>query len=149
MGTLPRPAAVPPPTQTRELWVLVGFAVAQGLFGAFASLICLGVIKFGGGWYTDFRPGWFGGHWWWVAVTAAAGVIVGLLRWLTRLPVEVPGLFDDLRAQRVDTGLVPGTIVVSVMSLIGGSSVGPEKVLGTIGGGVGSWIAQRRRMGQE
>jgi hypothetical protein len=38
-----------------------------------------------GKWYADSDPGWFGGHWWWVAVTAAAGVVVGLRR-LMRLP---------------------------------------------------------------
>ena len=64
----------------------MGYAVALGVFGAFAGLVFIGVIKFGGKWYTDSHPGWFGGHWWWVAVAAAAGVAVGLLRRLTRLP---------------------------------------------------------------
>ena len=129
--------------------MLVGYAVALGVFGGFAGLVILGVIKLGGRWYTDSRPGWFGGYWWWVAVTAAAGVVVDLLRRLTRLPGEVPGLFGDLRAEHVDPGLVLGTVAVSVVSLIGGASVGPEKVLGTMGGGVGSWIARRRRLGQD
>ena len=84
-----------------------------------------------------------------MAVTAAAGVVVGLLRRLTRLPEEVPGLFDDLQAEHVDPGLVPGTVAVSAVSLIGGASVGPEKVLASIGGGVGSWMAQRRGLGKE
>ena len=139
----------PPVTQNREFWVLMGYAAALGVFGAFASLAFLGVIKFGGSWYTDSRAGWFGGRWWWVAVTVAAGVVVGLLRRLTRLPEEVPGLFDDLHAEHVDLGLVPGTMAVSAVSLIGGASVGPEKVLASMGGGAGSWIARRRRLGEE
>ena len=36
-----------------------------------------------------------------------------------------------------------------MVSLIGGASVGPEKVLSRIGGGAGSWIAWRRRLGKE
>ncbi len=120
------------------------YAAALGVFGAFAGLVSLGIIKFGGRWGSDSSPGWFGGHWWWVAVTAAAGVVVGLLRRLTRLPEEVPGLFDDIQAAHVDPGLVRGTVAVSALSLIGGASVGPEKVLASIGGGVGSWMAQRR-----
>jgi len=144
-----RPTAAPPVTRTREFWVLVGYAAALGVFGAFAGLISLGVIKFGGMWSTDSRPGWFGGHWWWVAVTAAAGVVVGLLRRLTRLPEDVPGLFEDLKAERFDAGLVPGTVAVSVASLIGGASVGPEKVLASMGAGVGSWLARRRELGKE
>jgi len=127
----------------------MGYAAALGVFGGFAGLVSLGAIKFGGSWGTDSRPGWFGGHWWWVAVTAAAGVVAGLLRRLTSLPEEVPGLFDDLRAERFDARLVPGTVAVSAVSLIGGASVGPEKLLASMGAGAGSWMAQRRRLGKE
>ncbi len=143
------PAAAPPVTQKREFWVLMGYAVALGVFGAFAGLVFIGVIKFGGKWYTDSDPGWFGGHWWWVAVAAAAGALVGLLRRLTRLPQEVPGLFADLHTGHVDPGLVPGIVAVSTVSLIGGASLGPEKALGSMGGGAGSWLAQRRALGTE
>ena len=145
----PGPAAAPPVTQKREFWVLMGYAVVLGVFGAFAGLIFVGAIKFGGKWYSDSQPGWFGGHWWWVAVAAAAGVAVGLLRRLTRLPWETPGLFDDLQTGHVDTGLVPGIAAVSLVSLIGGASLGPEKALGSMGGGAGSWIAGRRGLKTE
>jgi len=134
-------------TQQREFWTLLGYAIALGVFGGFASLAVLGVIKWGGRWYAASNPGWFGGAWWWV--TGGAGLVVGLLRQLTRLPDEVPGLFEDLQAEQVEPMLVPGTMVVSMVSLIGGASVGPEKVLGTIGGGAGSWIARRKHLGQE
>ena len=43
----------------------MGYAVVLGVFGAFAGLIFVGAIKFGGKWYSDSHPGWFGGHWWW------------------------------------------------------------------------------------
>jgi H+/Cl- antiporter ClcA len=127
----------------------MGYATALGVFGAFAGLVYLGIIKLGSRWSADSNPGWFDGHWWWVAITAAAGIVVGLLRRLTRLPEDVPGFFDDVRAGRVDPRLVPGTVAVSAVSLIGGASVGPEKVLTSIGGGVGSWVAQRRGLSEE
>ena len=149
MSATSGPVAAPPVTQKREFWVLMSYAVALGVFGAFAGLVFIGVIKFGGKWYTDSHPGWFGGRWWWVAVAAAAGLAVGLLRRLTRLPWKTPGLFDDLQEERVETRLVPGIAVVSAVSLIGGASLGPEKALGTMGGGAGSWIAQRRALGKE
>ena len=81
-------------------------AVVLGIFGGFAGLIFVGVIKFGGKWYSDSHPGWFGGHWWWVAVAAAAGVAVGLVRRLTRLPWETPGLFDDLQTAPILTAFL-------------------------------------------
>src|SRR5512132_3738227 len=102
------PTAAPPVTQQREFWVLMGYAVALGVFGAVAGLVFIGVITFGGTWYDDSDPGWFGGHWWWVAVAAAAGAVVGLLRRLSRLPQNVPGLFEDLQTEHVNPGLVPG-----------------------------------------
>ena len=143
------PTAAPPVTQKRDFWVLMGYAVALGVFGAVAGLVFIGVIQFGGKWYSDSDPGWFGGHWWWVAVAAAAGALVGLLRRVTRLPQEVPGLFADLQTEHVDFRLVPGIVAVSTVSLIGGASLGPEKALGAMGGGAGSWLAQRRALGKE
>ena len=143
------PAPEVPIVQKREFWVLMGYAVALGVFGAFVGLVFMGVIDFGGKWYTDSDPDWFGGQWWWVAVTAAAGVIVGLLRRLTRLPERIAGLFDDLKDGHVDPRLVPGIAAVSAVSLIGGASLGPEKALGAMGGGAGTWLARRRALGDE
>ncbi len=143
------PPAAPPVTQKREFWVLMGYAVVLGVFGGVAGLVFIGVIDLGGEWYSDSDSGWFGGHWWWVAIAAAAGAVVGLLRRLTRLPQEVPGLFEDLQTEHVDPGLVPGIVAVSTVSLIGGASLGPEKALGAMGGGAGSWLAQRRALGKE
>jgi H+/Cl- antiporter ClcA len=143
------PPASPPFTQTREFWVLIAYAVALGVFGAFAGLIFMGVVGYGNNWYVDANSGWFGGHWWWIAVTAAAGVVVGLLRRLMRLPQELPGLIADLQEEHVDPKLVPGIAAVSAVSLIGGASLGPEKALGSIGGGAGSWLSRRRGLGKE
>ena len=143
------PGAEQPVTQKREFWVLMGYAVALGMFGAVAGLVFIGVIKFGGEWYSDSDPGWFGGHWWWVAVAAVAGAVVGLLRRLTRLPQKVPGLVADLQEEYVDPRLVPGIVAVSTVSLIGGASLGPEKALGAMGGGAGTWLARRRKLSKE
>jgi H+/Cl- antiporter ClcA len=129
--------------------VLVGYAVVLGTFGAFAGLAFLGVVKVGDHWTTGSGSGWFAGHWWWVAVTGTAGIVVGLLRRLTRLPDHIPGLFEDLKAERFDARLVPGTVAVSALSLIGGASVGPEKALASTGAGVGSWLSERRRLDEE
>jgi len=109
-----------------------------------AALLFRGGIGVGDNWYAPANPGWFGGQWWWIAVTAGAGVLVGLLRRLTHLPDQTSGLIADLQDEHVDPGPVPAIVAVSAVSLIGGASLGPEKALGSIGGGAGTWIARRR-----
>jgi H+/Cl- antiporter ClcA len=143
------PAAQRPLTQTREFWVLIACSVGLGILGALAGLAFIGVTGFGNKWYVDSDPSWFGGHWWWIAVTASAGVAVGLLRRFTHLPEDIPGLITDLQSGEVNPRLVPGIVVVSAVSLIGGASLGPEKALGSIGGGAGTWISRRREMDEE
>jgi H+/Cl- antiporter ClcA len=133
-----------PFTGKREFWVLMAYAVALGAFGALAALVFMGVIGVGNNWYTDSDSGWFGGRWWWVAITAAAGVGVGLLRHVTRLPEQIPGLIADLKEEQVNPRLVPGIVAASAVSLIGGASLGPEKALGSMGGGAGTWSSRRR-----
>ena len=146
MSTTPAGGVTPPVASTREFWALMGYAVALGVFGAVAALLFLGIIGRGAQWYSDSDSGWFGGHWWWLAVTVGAGVVVGLLHRLMHLPEQTPGFVADLDHESVDTRLVPGIAVVSAVSLMGGASLGPEKALGAIGGGAGGWLATRRQL---
>jgi H+/Cl- antiporter ClcA len=84
-----------------------------------------------------------------VAITAAAGVGVGLLRHVTRLPEQIPGLIADMKEEQVNPRLVPGIVAASAVSLIGGASLGPEKALGSMGGGAGTWSSRRRGLETE
>ena len=43
MGATSEPAPSPPFTQNRGFWVFIGYAVALGVFGAFAGLVFMGV----------------------------------------------------------------------------------------------------------
>ena len=142
-------APTPPFPQTPEFWVLMAYALGLGVFGACAALLFMGLIGFGDNWYTVSDPGWFGGQWWWVGVTAAAGVVVGLLRRLTHLPARLPSLIEDLERAHVDPRSVPGIVAVSAVSLIGGASLGPEQALGSMGGGAAEWISRRRGLNDE
>jgi hypothetical protein len=86
----------------------------------------------GGGWRSPRRP----------------------VSWSAAAPPDAPARADprpvaDLKSEHVDPGLVPGIAAVSAVSLIGGASLGPEKALGAMGGGAGSWFARRRALGNE
>ena len=149
MSASPEPPAPPPVTHSAGFWPLMGYAAALGVFGGFAGLVFLGVIGDGEKWNVDSNPHWLGGHWWWVAITAAAGLIVGLLhRWL-RVPEQTPGIIAEINTGQVDARLAPAMVAISAVSLIGGASLGPEKALGSMGGAAATWIARRRALGDE
>src|SRR3974390_3572655 len=103
----------------------MGCAVGLGVFGGFAGLVFLGVIGRGEKWNVDSNPHWFGGHWWWVAVTAGAGLIVGLLHRLLHVPAQTPGIIAEIQTGEVNDRLVPAIATISAVSLIGGASLGP------------------------
>src|SRR3974390_821753 len=141
--------APPPPrpvTQSAGFWPLMGYAVVLGVFGGFAGLVFLGVVSHAEKWNVDSNPHWLGGHWGWVAVTAGAGLVVGLLHRMLKVPEETPGIIAEIKTGEVDRQLVPAMVAISAVSLIGGASLGPEKALGSMGGGVGVWIAEQRTL---
>jgi H+/Cl- antiporter ClcA len=139
----------PPIAEGRHYWTLVRYACLLGVFGGAFGLFFIWLLSLAQSWYAYSSPELMGGHWWWVALTAVAGLIVGLLRRLTRVPYKTPGLIADLQEQYVDPRLIPGILLVSTASLIGGASLGPEKALGTVGGGLGQWMSARRRLDDE
>ena len=74
--------------------------------------------------HTISDMGWLGGQWWWVAVAAGAGVIVGALRRAFKLPDDLPGLVADITTAHVDSKTVPGTRRRLRCGFIGGASLG-------------------------
>jgi chloride channel protein, CIC family len=132
-------------------WATIGYAVVFGVVLAFAALAFLGLIKGGTNlWFTlPKNPGWFDGSLWWVAVTAGAGVLVGVMRRAFHVPIKLPGTIAELKAQRVEPSTVPAAVAVSLVSLVGGASLGPEGGLGMMGGGLGTWISERRKLPEE
>ncbi len=136
-------AATPASARRRSLRRLAGWAVLLGVAGAVAGLVFLSITGVGETWYGEVGSGFFEGHLWWVAVAAAAGLVVGLLRRALAVPDDIPGLVEDLKSEHIDTAMVPRIVAVSAVSLIGGASLGPEVALGQIGGGSGAVLARR------
>src|SRR5262245_57165277 len=126
-------------------------AALLGVVLAFAALAFLGLLKGGTKlWFTLPKdPAWFDGNLWWAGVTAGAGVLVGVLRRVFRVPASLAGTFKELKDQRVEPSTVPGAVVVSLVSLVGGASLGPEDALGKMGGGLGTWLSGRQKLSEE
>jgi H+/Cl- antiporter ClcA len=138
-------------TRSPGFWVLMRSAALFGVVLAFAALAFLGLVKGGTKlWFTlPKNPGWLDGNVWWVAVTAGAGVLVGVLRRFLRVPAKLPGTVRELQDQRVEPSMVPAAVAVSLVSLAGGASLGPEDALGKMGGGLGTWVSERQKLGDE
>ena len=135
-------------TRSPGFWVIMRYAPLFGVVLAFAALAFLGLVKDGTKlWFTlPTNPGWLDGSVWWVAVTAGAGVLVGVLRRFFRVPLKLPGTVKELKDQRVEPSSVPGALAVSLVSLAGGASLGPEDALGKMGGGLGTWVSERQQL---
>jgi H+/Cl- antiporter ClcA len=138
-------------TKSPGFGVIIRYAALFGVVLAFAALAFLGLVKGGTQlWFTlPKHPGWLDGSLWWVAVTAAAGVLVGVLRRVLRVPAKLPGTFKEIAEQRVDPSTAPAAVVVSLVSLAGGASLGPEDALGKIGGGLGTWVSERQKLSED
>ena len=132
-------------------WSVMGYAAVFAVVLAFAALAFLGLVKGGTKlWFTlPKNPGWLDGSLWWVAVTTGAGVLVGVLRRVFRLPDKLAGTVKELKEQRVEPSTVLKGVAVSLVSLAGGASLGPEDALGRMGGGLGTWVSERRKLGDE
>jgi H+/Cl- antiporter ClcA len=70
-----------------------------------------------------------------------------LRRWITA--ARQPDLTAEIGEAHVDHKVVPASVGVSAVSLMGGASLGPEGGLGLLGGGLGDWVAKRTRADPE
>ena len=135
-------------SRSAGFWLIMRYALVFGVVLAFVALAFLALVKGGTDlWFALPKdPGWFDGSLWWVAVTAGAGVLVGVLRRVFRLPPKLPGTVEELKDQRVEPSTVLKAVAVSLVSLAGGASLGPEDALGKMGGGLGTWVSERRKL---
>jgi len=136
-------------TRRRSFWRLLGYAALLGVVGAVAGMVFLRVTGVGAAVYGEPGTGWFDGPVWWVAVAAVAGLVVGVLRRVLKMPQQTPGLIQDLQDEHVDERAMPSIVAVSAVSLIGGASLGPEVALGQVGGGTAGWMARLRGLGDD
>jgi H+/Cl- antiporter ClcA len=88
---------------------------------------------------------------WWVVVTTGTGLLIGALKlvpWL-HFPAKPKGLFSEVKDLHVEPREAPAVALLSVLSLACGASVGPEMALGSLGGGLGTFLAHQRHLGQD
>jgi len=124
---------------------LIGVAFVLGLAGGVYGLIYLGVTgEFIDLFFGDAASTWWSGEWWWIPLIAAGGLTVAALRQMWRVPDKVPGGVQIIESAQVDHRTAPQWAIIAAVSAVAGASLGPSFALVVMGGGLGSWIAQRR-----
>ncbi|MBE2238267.1 MAG: chloride channel protein [Caldilineaceae bacterium] len=127
----------------------MGWGLFVGLLSAVGAFIFIGLMDLGKSaiWpeMADWRP--FSGTWQIVAIMTGAGLLVGLIHHFTAAAqLDVFGAVDE---GRLDPKPVPASLLASLVSLIGGFSLGPEVPTGMLAAGLGSWLSNRRKLDAE
>lgn len=143
-GDMPLPAGF---AREYRFWRMMFYA---GLFGCFMGVLGACFLN-----VADETPKFWTNHleraeavdleYWrgeqyWIYVPMGAGFIVGVLRYFMNYPEQVDGLFKEINHYHVDWKIAPQTILLSLISLAGGASLGPEQALGTVGGGLATFL---------
>ncbi len=129
-----------------EYWRRLGWGLLVGLLSAIGAFVFIALMNLGQAFIlpelTDWTP--FSGSWLMVGIMTLAGLLVGLLHHFAVF--EESDVFDALDKGRLDPKPVPAALLASLISLIGGFSLGPEVPTGMLAAGLGTWISERRKM---
>jgi H+/Cl- antiporter ClcA len=123
----------------------MGRAVIVGALAGAAALAFTQVVRFGTDllWPKDINYEWLGGEWWWIIMLVATGAIVGTMRLLMGIG-DINGSLTIMQDSAVDRSTALPAIAISVVSLIGGASLGPFDGGVRSGASIGDWYASVR-----
>jgi len=129
----------------RRFWIPVGYAVPIGLMAGGAGLLFTWSVGKATNWLWagEADMTFLGGEVWWLAMTAIAGLLVGVLRLWLKVPTEPKGALENIATGSVDRPSAVPMILVSFVSLVGGGSLGPFDAGTRAGGAIGDWVSDR------
>ena len=135
--------------RSKDYWMRLGWGLFLGLFSAIGAYIFIFIMNWGQSLVLPNLNNWtpFSGPWYMVVVMTLIGLIVGLIhRYTSARQMDV---FDAVDTGKMDPKPVPPSLLVSILSLISGFSLGPEVPTGMLAAGLGSWISKNRKMDEE
>jgi len=135
----------------KDFWLILGRAVIIGTLAGAATLAFVQIVRYGTEfiWGTDLDYSIMGGKWWWIAVLTGTGLIVGILRTALKVPDDLEGSLTIVQNGSIDRDHALQAIGISVVSLIGGSSLGPFDGGIRSGAMVGDWYASIRNIPED
>jgi H+/Cl- antiporter ClcA len=129
----------------RGFWLRMGRAAIIGALAGGAALAFTLIVRFGTDlvWPDEIDTGWLGGEWWWIALLGLTGLIVGIMRLL--LPVDdLSGSLTIIQDSTIDRSKSLPAIAISIVSLVGGVSLGPFDGGVRAGATIGDWYSTVR-----
>jgi len=135
--------------RSKEYWNKMGWGLLLGLLSAIGAFVFIILMNFGQSLVLPGLINWkpFSGPWWIVVVMTVAGFLVGVIHRLSS--AKQMNAFDALKEGYMDPKPVPSSLVVSLISIITGFSLGPEVPTGMLAAGLGTWISKKRKMDSE
>ena len=135
--------------RSKEYWNRLVWGISLGLLSAIGAFIFIFLMDWGQRIFLPSLTNWalFSGPWWLVVVMTVAGFLVGIIHRLSS--AKQMNVFDAVKDGDMDSKPVPSSLLVSLISLITGFSLGPEVPTGMLAGGLGNWISKRRKMNSE
>lgn len=136
--------------RSRVYWKRMGWGLFLGLASAIGAFIFIIIMNTGQSLiFPNLAGNWtlFSGPWWMVGVMTVAGFIVGLIHHFTS--AKQMNAFDAIDEGYLDPKPVPSSLLASLVSLIGGFSLGPEVPTGMLAAGLGSWVSKQQNMDSE
>ena len=132
--------------RSSAFWQRLGWGMLVALLSAIGAFIFIGVMNLGIGLVWPNPPGWepFSGSWIIVVIMTVFGFIVGVVRQYT--PAAQLDVFEAVDSGHLDPRPVPASLLASLLSLIGGFSLGPEVPTGMLAAGFSTWFSERRKM---
>lgn len=135
---------------SRQFWTLL---ILGGLLGGFIGLVSSGFMNFVHqiptyyvtcSFNTDVECGkYYHGDVTWIGIIALSGFVVGVLRWASQIPDDLPGFYQEIvRAEGNSKWFVVMYLVVA-LSLGGGACLGPEQGVGVFGAGLAQLLIDR------
>ncbi len=130
-----------------SFWVRLGWGALVALITAIGTLIFVIVMNLGlnlvWGWLDLSEMEAFSGTWPILVIMVTVGLVVGVIHHFT--DTEEANVFEAVQKGYLDPKPVPAALLISLISMIGGYSVGPEVPSGMWAGGFATWLSERRR----
>ena len=132
--------------RSKDYWKRLSWGLILGLFSAIGAYIFIFIMNIGQKLLLPNLTNWtpFSGPWYMVVVMTVIGLMVGLIhRYTSARQMDV---FNAVDTGKMDPKPVPPSLLVSIISLIGGFSLGPEVPTGMLAAALGSWISKNLKM---